>query len=102
MRIRFFCLARPKIQPLRSAAGSKSVTFGPLGKKIYIKRRQAILEIKAYKFLKWKKTVSDKNSYISAIKLYNSLPKELKTFNVKDSVISKKLKKWFHANYLPN
>ena len=31
--IRFFCLARPKIQHSRSGAGSVSGTFGPLGKK---------------------------------------------------------------------
>ena len=48
------------------------------------------------------KRVSDKNSYISAIKLFNNLPKELKTLNVKNSVIRKKLKKWFHANQLTN
>ena len=34
MRIRFFCLARPKIQHLRSDAESESGTCGPLGKKI--------------------------------------------------------------------
>ena len=33
VRIRFFCLVRLKIQPLRSAGGSKSGTFGPLSKK---------------------------------------------------------------------
>ena len=32
--IRFFCLARPKIQRSCSSAGSESDTFGPLGKKI--------------------------------------------------------------------
>ena len=44
------------------------------------------------------KRVCDKNSYISAIKLFNNLPKKLKTSNVKDSMITKKLKKFFHAN----
>ena len=48
---------------------------------------------KSLQISKMDKRVSDKNSYISAIKLYNSLPKELKTLNVKDSVIRKKLKK---------
>ena len=42
--------------------------------------------------------MSDKNGYILAIKLYNSLLKERKTLNVEDSVIRKKLKKWFHEN----
>ena len=30
VRIRFFCLAKLKVQPSRSVTGSKSVTFGPL------------------------------------------------------------------------
>ena len=45
---------------------------------------------KSLQIPKMDKRVSDKNSYISAIKLYNNLPKELKTLNVKDSVIRKK------------
>ena len=53
---------------------------------------------KSLQIPKMDKKVSDKNSYISAIKLYNSLPKQLKTLYVKDSVIRKKLKKWFHGN----
>ena len=44
---------------------------------------------------KMDKSVNDKNSYISAIKLYYVLPKELKTINVKDSVIGINLKNCF-------
>ena len=50
---------------------------------------------KSIQIPKMDKRVSDKNSYISAIKLFNNLPKELKTLNVKDSLIRKKLKNGF-------
>ena len=37
---------------------------------------------KSLKISKMDKRVSDQNSYILAVELYNSLPKELKTLNV--------------------
>ena len=59
VRIRFFCLARPKIQPLRSAAGRKSGTFGPLGKKdvFYIKK------------ICWKRCKQDRSSRTPHVEL---------------------------------
>lgn len=43
------------------------------------------------------KTISDKNSYIMAIKTYNSLPTELKSLNNK-SITKRKIKKWIQNN----
>ena len=39
VRTQFFCLARPNMQPLRSGAGGKSGTFGPLDKKVIFELR---------------------------------------------------------------
>ena len=53
VRIRFFCPARPKIQHLRSDAGSESGTFGPLGKKINkkISKQEFKISIRVRKFV---------------------------------------------------
>lgn len=41
-----------------------------------------------------KKTISDKNSYLEAIKIFNSLPTELKNLNLSKGNIKNKLKNY--------
>lgn len=43
---------------------------------------------------KYNKRISTKNSYITAINMYNGLPNELKTLNLKNSRNNKKIKDW--------
>ena len=46
---------------------------------------------------KMKKAISDKNSYIEAIKTYNILPKEFKCLNTSRRIIKKNIKKFIKS-----
>lgn len=59
---------------------------------------QSITRNKNILLPKISKTISNKNSYIRAIKTYNILPKELKNLNYSRLTVKSKIKLWIKEN----
>ena len=58
---------------------------------------ESVTRNKSIQLPKYVKTISNKNNYINAIKLYNSLPNELKVLNISNKASKMKLKEWIRV-----
>ena len=58
---------------------------------------ESVTRNKSIQLPKYVKTISNNNNYINAIKLYNSLPNELKVLNISNKASKMKLKEWIRV-----